>query len=459
MKPRQPLDREILRIALPAAGSALLQVAHRAVDQAWVGALGTEALAALAISCLSVWIFAALGWLVGMGLTALVARYLGAGRRGAAAYIATQGLRWALALGVVSAVAGWFLAPLLFLGAEAEPLVFADGLAYTRIYWAGGIAILLHLAGDAVFRAHGDTTTPFRIAMIALGLNVAVTPLLIFGWGPVPALGVAGAGCATVGAEALAALMCVRALRRRRLVSGDLVPDDEMRLHEATHVGRPGRLGLDVAVFVRMARVGLPALAASLLFNFVLLELMRTAQSAGGAAAQAGLGVGHTGEGVAFVLGLGWSAAAASLVGRRLGAEDPVGAERAAWRSAHHCAILCAGWAVLLFFVADPIARFFAHEPEAQAFAASYLRIVALCLVPQAYELVLDGAFGGAGMTLPPMLIGVSISLLRIPLAWWAVGQGYGVESIWVVISATAFLRGLLCMGWFARGTWKLRAV
>lgn len=459
MNPRRALDQEILRLALPAAGSALLQVAHRAIDQAWVGRLGTEALAAMTISQLSVWVFAALGWLVGMGLTAVVARYLGAGRAAAGAYVAGQGVRWALALGAVGAVGGWFLAPLLFASADAEPGVRAEGLTYTRVYWAGGAAVLLRLASDATFRAHGNTATPFRIALVALALNVTVTPLLIFGVGPLPALGVAGAAVATVAAEAVGALLGLSRLRRRGFLSADRPPDEELRFNESTRLGHPGRLGLDLAVFARMARVGLPTLAASLLFNFVLLELMRAAQSAGGAAAQAALGVGHTGEGVAFVLGLGWSSAAAALVGRRLGAADPKGAERAAWRAGHQCAILCGVWGLLLFALAEPLAGFFAREPQAIGHAAAYLRIVSLCLVPQAYELVLDGAFGGAGMTIPPTVVGVSMSLLRIPLAWWAVDAGHGVAGVWAVISATAFLRGLLLMAWFARGTWKTRSV
>ena len=86
--------------------------------------------------------------------------------------------------------------------------------------------------------------------------------------------------------------------------------------------------------------------------------------------------------------------------------------------------------------------------------------IVALCLAPQALEIVLDGAFGGAGLTVPPLVIGATFSLLRIPLAAVAVlSWGLGPWAIWVVICVTAGLRGIVCALWFARGTWKTRTV
>jgi putative MATE family efflux protein len=295
--------------------------------------------------------------------------------------------------------------------------------------------------------------------VLALLLNVGLDPIFIFGAGPIPAMGGGGAALATVIAEGVAAAVALWRLRRLGHFSGRRPADDEMRLDARTRLGARGLGPLDVAVFVRLARVGLPTLTTSLLFNFVLLEIMRIAESAGGAHAQAALGIGHTGETLAFVFGLGWAAAAASLVGRRLGSGRPDEAERAAWRAAHHCALLCFLWGAVLFALNETLAGLLTDDPSTRAHAAAYLRIVALCLAPQAYELVLDGAFGGAGMTVPPMLIATSISLLRIPLCAWAVDQGYGVSGIWIVISATAFVRGLLCMAWFARGTWKARSV
>lgn len=457
---RGSLDKRILQLALPAAGSSLVLVIHRAVDMWWIHGLGTDAVASLTVSTVSVWMYAAVGWLVAMGLTALVARYAGARRRAAAGYVAAQGLRWAAALGALCGIVGWFIAPLLFDAADAEPAVRAAGLAYTRIYWIGGAFVLLQFAGDAVFRAHGNARTPFRVAILALLLNMVLDPIFIWGWGPIPALGVPGAALATVVAGVAGASLIFVAMLRSGYLARRQPPEAEMRFDAATWIGRPRLAGLDPMLFLRIARVGSPTFAASLLFNLILLELLRVATAAGGPAAQAGLGIGHTGEGIAYILCLGWSAAASSLVGRHMGAGQLQTAERAAWRAAAQCAALCLVWGVVLFAFAEPIAGLFADDPAAQAHAVSYYRIVALCLVPQAYELVLDGAFGGAGLTVPPMVVGVSLSLLRIPLAWWAAFDlGLGVAGIWWVICVTAALRGVIVAWWFRRGTWKTRSV
>ncbi len=452
--------REILALALPAAGSAALLLAHRAVDMAWVKSIGVEATAALSMGLISVWLFAGLGSLVGSGLTALVARYAGAGRLDAAGYVASQGLRWSPVLGLLAGALGFVLAPTLYAAAGASDDAAAYGVAYTRVYWGGGALILAQLACDAIFRAHGNTRLPFAIGLLSLALNVVLDPLLIFGWGPLPALGVGGAALANVLSYAVGVALSVAALRRRGFLRPARPADADLRLIANTLLGRPGWLGLDGSIFRRMARVGVPLFVANVLFNFIYLGLYALAAHAGGSAAQAGLGIGHNGEGVAFVVGLGWAAAAATLVGRSLGAGRPEEAARYAWSSAWQCAGLCALWGLVLFLFDDSLAGLFADGPEAREHGAAYLRIVALCLAPQALELVLDGAFGGAGLTLPPLVISGTLSLLRLPLAAVPVlCWGWGASTIWVVISATAAVRGLLCAWWFSRGTWKTRSV
>lgn len=455
------LDRRILDLALPAAGSALVPVVHRMVDMAWIRELGTEAVAALGVATISVWLFVAIAWALTMGLTALVGRYVGARRLDGAGYVASQGVRWGAAIGLVCVGIGYALAPLVFRLAGAEARVAELGVIYTRIYWAGGAFVLVQVAGDAICRGHGDTRTPFKIGMASLVLNAIIDPLFIRGIdGILPAMGVAGAAVATLIACIFASALYFVVLRRRGYFHPARPPEDELRFDATTHLGQPGFAGLDAAVFRRIVRIGLPTFATSVLFNVILLEMMRVAEHAGGPAAQAGLTIGHTGEGFAFVICLGWGAAASSLVGRRMGAGQIHAAERAAWRATLQCALLNLAFAVLMYAFAEQLAWLWAKEAAAQAHAASYYRIVAFCLAPQAVEIVIDGAFGGAGMTVPPMIVGVTLAAARIPLAWWAVMDlDLGVAGIWIVIAVTASLRGLLIGYWFSRGTWKTRSV
>jgi Na+-driven multidrug efflux pump len=116
-------------------------------------------------------------------------------------------------------------------------------------------------------------------------------------------------------------------------------------------------------------------------------------------------------------------------------------------------------WSLALFVFAEPLARLFLpKDAVAAAHAVAYVRIVSLCLVPQCWEVVLDGAFGGAGMTIPPMIITMTMTAARVPLARWAAFDlGLGVAGIWWVIAATAALRGVATALWFAHGGWKTR--
>lgn len=449
-------DRRVLSLALPAVASAMVPLIHRAVDMFWVRDLGTTTTAALTVSTLTVWLQHALGMLIGVGLGALVARYAGAKRRDAAGYVASQGLRHAAWLGLAFGAAGWFLAPLVIAGATDKAAVAAQAVPYTRLVWCGSLLIMIPFAGDAIFRAHADTRTPLRLGLVGLSLNLVLDPLLIYGWGPIPALGLTGAGAATLIASGVATVLHLKTLRAHGHLHAERPSDAALRLKANTRLGMPGLLGIDRVLAVRILKVGIPVAASSLLFNAIYLWILRVAYWAGGDAAQAGLGVGHTGEGVAWIMGMGWSAAAAALVGRALGAGSPNQAARHVRVAAVQCMVLSGLWAVVLYVFADPLAAFFAEGADAQFHGAAYFRIVAICLIPQAADLVIGGGFGGAGNTLPPTVISIVFSLARVPLAWFvAIHLDYGVHGIFWVITLTALLRALVIIAWWKRGAWR----
>jgi Na+-driven multidrug efflux pump len=240
-------------------------------------------------------------------------------------------------------------------------------------------------------------------------------------------------------------------------------PDEVLRLSADTPL-RPGPWpGLDLSIFVRLARVGLPLTASGLFFVGIYLGLSGTVTAAGGDAAQAGLGLGLRGEQVAWMLTNGFCLAASSLVARRLGAGRPDEAASAAWRANWLASAGCLLWSLALAFAPEIVAGFFLPgeaDAAARAHAVAYYRLVALCLVPQCWEGVLDSAFAGAGLTIPPMVVSMALTGLRIPLAHAAVfGLGWGVTGIWIVIVATAALRGIVVAIWFSLGTWKHRTV
>ena len=455
------LRGEVLMLALPAIGSGLVDTAQHWVNQTWVGRLGRDATAGLSVATFGVWGLSASLGLLGVGLGALVGRYVGAERDRAARWVATQGVRWAWVIAGVVAVVGFAVAPLLFAVAGTGEGASRAGTAYLRIAYAGGAAFTTLVALEAVWRGRGNTRVPLRIALAVLVCNAALDPLLIFGLGPLPGLGIAGAAVATVVAKGAGAIVSWRALSRRGWIGAERPSDEEIRLAPTTPLAAGPIPGLDLSIARRFVRIGVPTATAGLLFVGVYLLLSHVVTRAGGDAAQAGLGAGLKGEQVAYVVGIGFAAAASSLVARRLGAGRPERAAAAAWAAVRLASVGTGAWAALLFVGREPLARLFLGADDvAVAHAVDYFATVALCLVPQCWEVVLEGAFGGAGMTIPPMTVSVLLTAARLPLAWWfAIERGGGVRAIWVVIAATAAARGIFLALWFARGTWKTRTV
>ncbi|MEM7232674.1 MAG: MATE family efflux transporter, partial [Planctomycetota bacterium] len=439
-----------------ATASGLTLWAHLWIDTWWVGQLDAAeaALAALSIATFTRWVFSSVASLVGTGLTALVARYVGAGRLTAAAYVGFQGIIGALLLSVVVAVIGYGYAPVVFDLVSDDQRVIEAGVVYVRIFWVGGSTVLLGRAAEAVFRARGNTTITFVIALAGLGINAVLDPMLMFGWWGMPKMGVAGVSLATVIGAGITTLFSLAVLVRLNWISTQRPSDDQLRLHDKTLILRP-ILGCDVSIYRRIARVGLPAAYSGVFFSVIYLFISKIVAETGGTDAQAALGIGHRGESVAFMVCLGFSAAAASIVGRKLGEENPQAAHRAAWRATIHCAIISAVWAGVMFFFGDVIVSLIVSEGPTRSYAVSYYAINAIAQVPQAVELVLEGAFGGAGMTMPPMIITVVLSAIRIPIAYYLTKDfGMGVEAIWWALALTATLRGVAMAIWFQRGTW-----
>ena len=199
-----PLPRAIMRVAVPAIGSALLQLAFLLIDVFWVGrTLGPAALAAISTAGFAVWMLLAVGEMIGVGLTAVAARRHGEGVPERAAVAAGTTLMLALALGIAVALIGWRLLPALFAVMRTPPDVTALGRTWLSTYLLGTPLVLGFYAAESTFRASGDTRTPLALLSLSVLVTLVMDPVLILGLGPAPAMGIAGAAVAAVGTRAL----------------------------------------------------------------------------------------------------------------------------------------------------------------------------------------------------------------------------------------------------------------
>ena len=407
------------------------------VDAFWVGTkIGATGLAAVSTSLFWIWMIISLAEMIGVGLTAVASRRYGEGKSEAAARLAGDILVSGVVLGTVVALVGLRLLPSLFAIMETSHDVTALGSMYLGTFLLGTPLIYGFFAVDAAFRASGDTRTPFILLLASVAVTLVADPVLILGLGPAPRLGIAGAALASTATRAAACLMGAVIAVRRGLLRIGRVQFESIR-----------------AVF----HVGAPTAITGIAFSLIYVFLTRTTTRFG-TPALAALGIGHRVESWLFMIGVGFGAATAAIVGQNLGAGRPDRAARAGWMATGFCTVLGVIACVLELLFAREFASLFTSDAAVIAESVKYLRIAAISQLAVCSEIVLEGALGGAGETVPPMLSSTALTASRIPLAVWAADR-WGSVGIWWVISTTAMARGIAMAGLWRAGRWKRRSV
>ncbi len=439
-----PIITTVLRLAWPVMLGMLLEFALSTTDYYWVGRLGAHAQDAITSSRVVIWTVFAIISLISVGITALVSRYIGARQFDEVSYFIRQGLAMAVILAVLVMIAGWFVTPSLIGFMKAAPDTAAYAVPYLRIFFLAAPLFFINHTVYAVYRASGDTRTPTLVTASVVLINLILDPFLIFGIGPFPELGVAGASIATGIAE-LCGLVTVLTL----VISGKL----------GYKVERLFRPRPSLMTFIRIGRIGLPMSSQQIVFVGVYWFLIRVVHHYGEEAGAA-MGIGNSMESFSYLISFGISLAAATMVGQNLGAQKPDRAARCAWGAIGVGVAITFVMSIIFIVFPEQIAGVFTDNERVIDIAVDYLIILGISQVAMAVEIVLEGAFGGAGDTVPPMLIQVPGSLLRIPLAYWlCFGLDWGVNGVWWTLTITSVIKSIVLVAWFARGKWQTKQI
>ena len=429
------LDRAVLHLGAPAATAALLQAAFLVVDTFWLGKVGPVAIAAASTAGFVMWLAQTLGEGIASGSGAVLAASVGGRDTAAAARAATAGGFLALWGSLIVLLAGLVSSRSVFDFMATAPAVTDGGLAYVRIILLGMPAYFAFAWLAASFRAVGDARTPLAMLAVGAGVNVVLDPILIFGVGFVPALGVSGAALATVAAWLVAAAWGWRLIGRiglRPRLSGLLTPPAETW---------------------RALRIGLPLGAEGALFSVIYILLTRITTGFG-TAAVAALGIGHKLEVLNYFVCAGMGQAATTLVGQSLGAGDRRRARRAGWRALFLTGVPVGAVTVVLVAFPRQAIGVFSADAEVIAAGATYVLLVGMTQLFMASEVVILGAFAGAHWTGWPAALEISLTASRVPIAAWLAAQGWGVEAVWTAIAVTTVVKGvLLALLW----GWRMR--
>ncbi|HOX85009.1 MAG TPA: MATE family efflux transporter [bacterium] len=439
---RMPLVRAIFTLALPASLSMLFLMIFNLVDIWWVGKLGSDYLAGVSAAAFILWALDAIGALISTGVTALVARSVGETNLQKGNQIARQGFWLSLAIGALFAVGGILFSAQTFRLIGLQGRVYDAAVDYMNWIIPGLPAIFLSYMIESVFRGSGDTRTPLKIMSMALLLNAALDPLLIFGWGFFPALEAGGAGLATVLAHVFVSILGWRLLAHRPI---SLHPMQSPLLSPS--------------LMWRICRVGIPISLNGLMFSFSYMALTGMIVDFG-PGALAALGLGHRIEGIPYLASMGFAVAAQTLIGQNLGAKKPDRAENSVWLTVLFVSAFLAVISLCFYLFAEPIFRFFTTDESVLQEGVRYLKTIAVFELFLGFEIVLEGAFSGSGNSLPAMLVVVPLTWARIPLGiFLSKNCGMGSAGIWWAISSTTAVKGILLAFWFRLGRWKNHAV
>ena len=439
-----PIGRALLLLAIPMVLEVALESVFAVVNVFWVNRIGPEAVAVVGLTEAMFSTIYALGIGLGIGATALVARRIGEKNPEGAAVVAVQAIVLGVVVSVPIALVGGFFAADLLILMGASPAVVEHGAGFTRIFFIGNGAVLLLFLINAIFRGAGDAAVAMRCLWLANLCNLLLDPLLIFGIGPFPEMGVEGAAVATTVSRGLGVVYQFHRLRGR----------DRRFLIERRH------LRVLPEVMANLVRLSATGVFQILIATTSWIGVVRIIASFGEAAL-----AGYTSaiRVILFALLPAWgmSNAAATMVGQSLGAGDPARAEAAVWRAGFYNMLFLGSVGLVFILTAPGIAALFTPDPQVAAYLVDALRIVSAGYLFYAYGMVLANSFNGAGDTWTPTILNVfCFWLWEIPLAWvLAVPLGFGPQGVCIAIAVAFSTFAVSSAIVFRRGKWKTKRV
>ncbi|MGI9199871.1 MAG: MATE family efflux transporter [Woeseiaceae bacterium] len=437
-----PIGRALGLLAIPMMLEMSMEAIFAVVDIAFVSRLGTDAIAAVGITEALITVLYAVAIGLGMGITAMVSRRIGAHDFDEAASVAGQALWLGGALSVAIGVVGVIYAEDMLRMIGASDSVVQIGTGYTSVILGGSFSILFIFILNAAFRGAGDASVALRSLWIANGLNIILDPCLIFGLGPFPEMGVTGAGVATtIGRGAGVAYQLWYLFGGRGRLQFDfrhlrIVPSLIKRMLLIS-VGGVGQFLIATSSWIIVMRIialyGSNAIAAYTI-ALRMLEFV-------------------------WLPAWGLGNAAATLVGQNLGANKAERAEQSAWRAVKYNFVFMTVIGFAMLAAAPIITGWFTSDPEVLSYGTTCLRVLSIGFPLYAIGLILTQALNGAGDTYTPTIINlICFWLIQIPLAYWLATQfKLGPNGVFIAIVLSESLVTLLSIIVFRHGRWKLQ--
>lgn len=430
----------IFLLAVPMILELVMESIFALVDIYFVGKLGTNAVASVGLTENYMYLLYAVAMGLSMSVTAIVARRIGEKEKEKAENVAVQAIFIGLIASLPFALAGIFFSKELLAFMNAAPEVIKEGHGFCQWMLGGNMVIMLIFLINGIFRGAGDAAIAMWVLTIANLINIILDPMLIFGIGPFPELGVEGAAIATNIGRGTGVLIQLYLLFKggkhvRILFSQLRVKWDIVWNIIKTSIGGIGQMLVSMTAWIFLMRIladiGTEAAAAA---TFVIRLIMFTLMPA-----------------------WGLSNAAATLVGQNLGAKNPDRAERSVWMIGSYNMVFLIGVSICYFIFGDQLMRVFTNDEAVISIGAEWLRILSYSYFLYGWWMVAVQAFNGAGDTVTPTLINLIFFWgIQIPLAYLlALHLEWTYSGVFWAVLVSESLAGIATLLLFKRGKWK----
>lgn len=433
--------RTIMTLAIPAMIENILQVFIGVVDTYFVGKIGTEAIAGVGITNLTMNVYIAFFLALGVGTTAIVSRNIGAGKIENANNAVQQSIIMAIFIGLSFGCLNLLLSKRILMLLGAENRVVAYALPYFLAVSVPSVFLCVMMVLSSALRGAGDTKTPMRIAILANFINAILDYILIFGVFNFAGLGILGAGLATTISRIIGVILLFNKIKNKKT---------------KIYISFFDNWKIDMYMLKSLAKISLPAAverlimrSGQLIYVGMIIKISTEAYAAHNIAG--------TIESISYLPGMAFGVAAATLVGQCLGAQKGDEAQKLGLLSY----FLAAGIMVvagIIFYIFSPfLASLFTKDAAVTAQVVKVLRIIAFFQPFLCITLVITSALQGAGDTKFPMystlvgtwgirVVGVYILAMKLEM---------GLAGVWLAYAADITLRGIILMIRFLQGNWK----
>ena len=412
--------------------TSFIQMAYNLIDLAWVGRLGSESVAAVGAMGMLIWMIHAIALFSKISAEVAIGQSIGIKRFDKAAIYASHTTTIAIILGALF-FAIFLAQPHLFVSFfKLSPSISLEATNYLRIISFSIPMVFMILNFSGIYVGSGRSDIPFYYNAVGLILNILIDPLLIFGLGPIPALGSSGAAAATTFSQFVVLVLFIWHLKRRGGVFGNF----------------PFLTLLKASYTRNIVKLGFPVAAMNVFFSLINMNLVRIASIYGGHLGVTSQTTGGQIEGLTWNTTEGFATALGSYVAQNYSAKKFDRTKRAYTFTLKLLLSLGVVLSAAFIFYGAEIFSIFIPERDAYMAGGDYLLILGISQLFMMLELTTQGMFNGIGRTAPPAIISMTFNAIRIPFAMLLASQ-MGVNGVWWAISITTLFKGTILTIWY----------